>query len=219
MRLPGAGGLRSGAIRNRCTDLRDRGAVPVRYPFAFIQRRFREPSTLPDRAGTELGRDLAVRTAGRLLARRDQGKAGFLDLSDGQERLQIYVRRDTLGEAGWALSRALDLGDWIGVSGNVFKTRTGELSVKAHELTFLSKCLRPLPEKWHGLKDVERRYRQRYLDLAVNPESRQIFEKPLRSCARFAGSSRRGCLEVETTMSADRGRGSRPSLRDTPQRA
>src|SRR5512143_2136670 len=142
-----------------------------------------------------------VSTAGRILAQRHQGKAGFLDLSDGRSRLQVYVRRDVVGDEGFELYRRLDLGDWIGVEGQIFRTRTGELSVKAHELTFLAKCLRPLPEKWHGLRDVERRYRQRYLDLAVNPESRLVFETRaaiVRYIRRFLDE--RGLLEVETPM-------------------
>ena len=140
-------------------------------------------------------------TAGRVLALRTAGKAGFLDLSDGRSRLQVYVRRDAVGDAAFELYRALDLGDWIGVEGEVFRTRTGELSIKARTLSFLAKCFRPLPEKWHGLKDVERRYRQRYLDLAVNPESREVFERRA-AIVRFIRSflDGRGYLEVETPM-------------------
>src|SRR5512138_151342 len=143
----------------------------------------------------------SVSTAGRVLAQRHQGKAGFLDLSDGRTRLQVYIRRDVVGDDAFELYRRLDLGDWIGVEGDVFRTRTGELSVKAHKLTFLAKCLRPLPEKWHGLRDVERRYRQRYLDLATNPESRVVFETRasiVRYLRRFLDA--RGFLEVETPM-------------------
>ncbi len=143
----------------------------------------------------------AVTTAGRVLALRTAGKAGFLDLSDGRARVQVYVRRDAVGDAAFEMYRSLDLGDWIGVEGEVFRTRTGELSVKAARLTFLAKCYRPLPEKWHGLKDVERRYRQRYLDLAVNPESREVFEKRaaiVRQIRTFLDA--RGFLEVETPM-------------------
>jgi len=139
--------------------------------------------------------------AGRILARRDQGKAGFLDLSDGRRRLQVYVRREAVGESGWALFGLLDLGDWLGAGGELFRTRTNELTVKADGLELLAKCLRPLPEKWHGLKDVERRYRQRYLDLAVNPESRDVFERRsaiVRFLRRFLEA--RGFLEVETPM-------------------
>ncbi|MGH9369005.1 MAG: lysine--tRNA ligase [Thermoanaerobaculia bacterium] len=144
---------------------------------------------------------IAVSTAGRILARRTQGKAGFLDLSDGLDRLQVYARRDIVGEAAWALYLALDLGDWIGVEGDLFKTRTGELTVKARRVGFLAKCLRPLPEKWHGLKDVERRYRQRYLDLAVNPDSRRLFETRARIVRCLRGFlDGRGFLEVETPM-------------------
>jgi len=142
-----------------------------------------------------------VSTAGRVLAQRNQGKAGFLDLSDGRARLQIYVRSDVVGEPAFELYRRLDLGDWVGVEGEIFRTKTGELSLKARTLTFLAKCLRPLPEKWHGLKDVERRYRQRYLDLAVNPESRAVFETRaaiVRAIRRFLDA--RGYLEVETPM-------------------
>ncbi len=142
-----------------------------------------------------------VKTAGRVLALRTAGKAGFLDLSDGRSRVQVYLRRDAVGDAAFELYRALDLGDWIGVEGEVFRTRTGELSVKAKTLAFLAKCFRPLPEKWHGLKDVEARYRQRYLDLATNPESRAVFERRtaiLRFIRRFLDE--RGYLEVETPM-------------------
>jgi lysyl-tRNA synthetase class 2 len=143
----------------------------------------------------------AVTTAGRVLALRTAGKAGFLDLSDGRSRVQVYVKRDVVGDAGFELYRSLDLGDWLGVRGELFRTRTGELSIKAASLQFLAKSLRPLPEKWHGLRDVERRYRQRYLDLAVNPESREVFERRaaiVRYLRRFLEA--RGYLEVETPM-------------------
>ena len=192
-------------IRNRLHRLEQIAAlVPSLYPFGYpitatvseIGERHRS------RSGEALEKDqIRVATAGRVLARRDQGKAGFLDLSDGRSRVQIYVRRDAVGEAAWSLYHALDLGDWLGVEGEVFKTRTGELSVKARAVEFLAKCLRPLPEKWHGLRDVERRYRQRYLDLAANPESREVFEKRaavVRSLRRFLDA--KGFLEVETPM-------------------
>jgi lysyl-tRNA synthetase class 2 len=154
------------------------------------------------RTAEELEREKpTVATAGRVLALRTAGKAGFLDLSDGRSRIQVYVRRDAVGERTFELYRALDLGDWIGVEGEVFRTRTGELSVKAVSLTFLAKCFRPLPEKWHGLKDVELRYRQRYLDLAVNPESREVFERRA-AIVRYLRSflDARDFLEVETPM-------------------
>ncbi len=195
----------SDLLRNRRENLRRVEALGV--PASPL--RFDVGATVSEvrgRFGEATGESLeaqkpAVTTAGRVLALRTAGKAGFLDLSDGRERLQVYVRRDAVGDPAFELYKALDLGDWIGVEGEVFRTRTGELSVKAHRLAFLAKCFRPLPEKWHGLKDVERRYRQRYLDLAVNPESRAVFEKR----AAIVGYIRRflderGFLEVETPM-------------------
>ena len=191
-------------LRHRRESFEQIGALTDAYPFSFPATS--TVSAIAERYGKlsaeDLDREPAVEAAaGRVLALRLQGKAGFLDLSDGLARLQVYVRMDAVGEKGWALFRALDLGDWIGVTGPLFRTRTGQLSVKAQTLTFLAKCLKPLPEKWHGLKDVEVRYRQRYLDLAVNPESRTIFEKRaaiVRAIRRFLDD--RGFLEVETPM-------------------
>jgi lysyl-tRNA synthetase, class II len=142
-----------------------------------------------------------VAVPGRILAIRKMGKAVFLDLSDGRTRVQAYVRKDGVGDGGWALLENLDLGDHVGVSGTVFRTRTGELSVKAGGLVFLAKCLRPLPDKWHGLTDVEIKYRQRYVDLIVSEETRRTFEVRARVVSwlrRFFDS--RGFLEVETPM-------------------
>jgi lysyl-tRNA synthetase class 2 len=173
---------------------------PVRFGITATISAIREQFGDAAAESLEAEKPAAV-TAGRVLALRTAGKAGFLDLSDGRVRLQVYVRRDAVGDAAFELYKALDLGDWIGVEGEVFRTRTGELSVKARTLTFLAKCFRPLPEKWHGLKDVERRYRQRYLDLAVNPESREVFERRaaiVRHVRRFLDD--RGFLEVETPM-------------------
>ncbi|MFN2387662.1 MAG: lysine--tRNA ligase [Thermoanaerobaculia bacterium] len=192
-------------IRNRRVRLEQIGSVvSALYPFRFdltasVSEIARKYAGTP---GEELERTPpAAATAGRILARRDQGRAAFLDLSDGRHRLQVYVRKDVVGEPAWELVRALDLGDWIGVRGEIFRTRTGELSVKAREVEFLAKCLRPLPEKWHGLKDVERRYRQRYLDLAVNPESREVFERRAAIVRYLRGFlDARGFLEVETPM-------------------
>jgi len=192
-------------LRNRLENLRriEESGVdvhPYRYGISATV------SQLVERHREATAQDLqahppAAATAGRILALRNQGKAGFLDLSDGRSRLQVYVRRDAVGDAAFDVYRNLDLGDWIGVDGEIFRTRTGELSLKAKSFALLSKCLRPLPEKWHGLKDVERRYRHRYLDLAVNPESRRIFETRaaiVRFIRRFLDE--RGYLEVETPM-------------------
>jgi lysyl-tRNA synthetase, class II len=143
-----------------------------------------------------------TRIAGRVLTRRGHGKASFATLSDGESRLQVYLRQDDLGERPYALFEELvDQGDYIGVSGTVMRTRKGELSVQARELAFLSKALLPPPEKWHGLADVEARYRQRYLDLMANPEVRRAF---VRRSAMVAEIRRfmdgRGYVEVETPM-------------------
>jgi len=118
-----------------------------------------------------------VRVAGRIMAIRLMGKAGFSHLQQDGKRLQIYVKKDAVGEKGWELYKLLDIGDHIGASGYLFRTRTGELTVHVEEITFLSKGLLPLPEKWHGLTDVELRYRQRYVDLVMNPEVREVFLK------------------------------------------
>ena len=171
---PAEAASESDLLRNRRENLRRVEELGRRSLADELRDRRRRSRTSRARFETAAAETLeaekpAAATAGRVLALRTAGKAGFLDLSDGRARLQVYVRRDAVGDAAFELYRALDLGDWIGVEGEVFRTRTGELSVKARRLTFLAKCFRPLPEKWHGLKDVERRYRQRYLDLAVNP--------------------------------------------------
>ena len=139
--------------------------------------------------------------AGRIRALRPHGKAAFLELHDASGRLQAYARKDRLGEDAYELVRSLDLGDIAGVRGRLFRTRTNELTVEAGEIRLLSKCIRPLPEKWHGLKDVETRYRQRYVDLMVNPEVREVFRNRSRIIALVRGFlERRGFLEVETPM-------------------
>jgi lysyl-tRNA synthetase class 2 len=142
-----------------------------------------------------------VRIAGRIQTVRRMGKAGFMHLMQSGERLQVYVRKDAVPERDYALYEMLDLGDIVGVDGYLFRTRTGELSVHAEKLTFLSKILLGLPEKWHGLEDVEIRYRQRYLDLIANPESQKIFitrAKIISSLRRQL--EERGFVEVETPM-------------------
>ena len=142
-----------------------------------------------------------VRVPGRIMAIRLMGKAGFAHLQQDGQRLQIYVKKDAVGEKGFELYKLLDLGDHIGVSGYLFRTRTGELSVHVEEITFLSKDLLPLPEKWHGLTDVELRYRQRYVDLVMNPEVREVFlkrSKLVQSMRRFMDAQ--GFVEVETPM-------------------
>ena len=144
---------------------------------------------------------ISPRTAGRVLAIRAFGKANFLVISDGRARIQVYVRQDSLPDRDFSIYKLLDFGDFVGVEGQLFRTKTNELTIKASKLEFLAKCFIPLPEKWHGLHDVETRYRQRYLDLIVNPDSRRIFEvrsRVLASIRTFLNS--RGYLEVETPM-------------------
>ncbi len=145
--------------------------------------------------------DLGVRIAGRVILKRPHGKASFATLTDGQDRLQIYVRQDAVGEAAYRMFDLVDLGDFLGVAGRVMRTRKGELSVEARELTFLGKALLPPPEKWHGLSDVEIRYRQRYVDLMANPEVRATFlarSAMIGEIRRFLDA--RGYVEVETPM-------------------
>jgi len=145
--------------------------------------------------------DIRVKIAGRVMALRKHGKAIFVDLQDRSGKIQVYVKKDLLGEESFAVFKAVDVGDWIGVEGTVFYTHSGELTVLCEKFTFLSKCLNALPEKWHGLKEVEVRYRKRYLDLIMNPEVRSIFllrSRLLSELRRFL--DRRGFLEVETPM-------------------
>ncbi|MCL0078830.1 lysine--tRNA ligase [Dehalococcoidia bacterium] len=142
-----------------------------------------------------------VKLAGRITAMRSMGKAIFLDLKDGSGKVQVYLRRDALGEEKYSLLQDFDIGDFIGVEGQVFKTRTGEVTIRASDLTMLSKSLQPLPEKWHGLADVEKRYRQRYLDLLSNDQVRRTFEmrgQAISAMRRFL--EERGFIEVETPV-------------------
>jgi lysyl-tRNA synthetase class 2 len=143
----------------------------------------------------------ALRIAGRVVAMRDFGKAGFLKIRDRGQHLQVYARRDALGEKAFTTYRGLDVGDIVGVVGRPFRTRTRELTVAADQLRLLVKALRPLPEKWHGLQDIEARSRQRYVDLIANPETRRTFETRtavIRSLRDFLAV--RGFLEVETPV-------------------
>ncbi len=188
--------------REHLQELANLGVSP--YPSSFD--RSDTVSTLVDTYESSDGATLdakpaQVRTAGRILIARSFGKANFLVISDGRARIQIYVRKDSVSERDFAVFRSLDLGDLVGVEGRVFRTRTQELTIWAEKLSFLSKCLKPLPEKWHGLTDIETRYRQRYLDLIVNPEARRVFEIRSRVLAAIRGFlDARGYLEVETPM-------------------
>ncbi len=151
------------------------------------------------RAAFEDGR--RVRAAGRLMTIRDMGKSIFADLRDGSDRLQVYAQKNALGDEAFAAFKRLDLGDHVGVEGELFTTRTGEATIKLEAWTLLAKALQPPPEKWHGLKDVEARYRQRYLDLTANPEVRAHFERRSAMVREIrAYLQERGFVEVETPM-------------------
>lgn len=147
------------------------------------------------------GKEDKVTIAGRMMTKRGKGKAGFAHLQDLSGQIQIYVRKDAIGEEAYEIFKTADMGDIIGVTGVMFKTNVGELSVKATEFQLLTKSLRPLPEKYHGLKDIEQRYRQRYLDLITNLDSRETFvlrSKIIQTMRRYLDEQ--GFLEVETPM-------------------
>jgi len=186
--------------RARLDALRASGQQPFRDSWEVDARTADLESRYADlETGSETGDRVSV--AGRLVAKRDQGKVAFLVLRDATGDLQLFCRINVIGEDAFEAIRALDLGDWIGATGIVMRTRRGELSVQPDEVALLSKSLRPLPEKFHGLTDTETRYRQRYVDLIANPEVRSVFETRFRIIAairRFMEA--RGYLEVETPM-------------------
>ena len=163
--------------RQKLADLRAAGCDPftiTKFPQdAYSADLKAEYASLPNEA--DAGRTAAL--AGRMMSKRVMGKASFAHLRDDKGDIQLYVRRDELGEEAYAAFKKLDVGDIIGVKGEVFRTKTGELSLRVTELTLLAKSLRPLPEKFHGLTDTEMRYRQRYVDLIANPEVKDTFVK------------------------------------------
>ncbi|SFJ36207.1 lysine--tRNA ligase [Thermoflavimicrobium dichotomicum] len=180
--------------------LRERGIDPFGQKYVRTHTGKELENLYGDLTKEELEeKQISVSIAGRLMAKRKQGKASFAHLQDVSGRIQIYVRLDRIGEEQYQTFMTADIGDFIGVQGIVFKTNRGELSVKANEVTFLSKSLRPLPEKYHGLKDVELRYRKRYLDLIMNPEVKETFitrSRIIRSIRSYLDDL--GYLEVET---------------------
>ena len=187
--------------RKKLQALRERGLDPYPNDFRPDHTTAEVHARLSALGEAELARAAPLSIAGRVMALRDFGKAGFLQVQDRAGRLQVHARRDRLGDEGFEVYRLLDLGDVIGVAGRPFRTRTSELTLEATELRLLAKALRPLPEKWHGLQDVETRYRQRYLDLIVNPDARRIFDvraRAVRYLRDFLVA--RGYLEVETPM-------------------
>src|SRR5271154_2717086 len=186
---------------DRVREIEALGFRPYGQRFDFSHTLPQILSEYSSKTAEELAAKPQVRIAGRILTIRRMGKAGFMHLQQSGERLQVYVRKDAVPENDYKLYEILDLGDIVGINGYLFRTRTGELSVHAEKITFLSKILLTLPEKWHGLEDVEVRYRQRYLDLIANPESQKIFvtrAKIITSLRRQLED--RGFIEVETPM-------------------
>ncbi len=186
--------------RQKLAELREKGIEP--YPYRFERSHSNEELQDAYRALTD-GEETqdVVQVAGRIMARRDTGKLQFIDLLDGTGKIQLFISKATVGEQIFETLSLLDIGDFIGAEGTIRRTKKGELSVAVTGYELLSKSLRPLPDKWHGLEDVETRYRQRYLDLIVNPESRDVFRKRsqiLREIRHFLED--RGFLEVETPM-------------------
>jgi lysyl-tRNA synthetase, class II len=187
---------------NKLDRIEDAGYEKYPHKFAVkdsVEALVREYSETTAEDLKELGRDVCV--AGRMTSLRGHGKAAFGHLSSSGEKIQFYVRKDKVGDKNYELFQLLDVGDYIGVSGTLHRTRTGELTVFTDKVDFLSKALLPLPEKWHGLTDVETRYRQRYLDLIASPKVREIFEKRSRIISELRKYfESNGYIEVETPM-------------------
>jgi lysyl-tRNA synthetase class 2 len=186
---------------HRTAEIEKLGFSPYGQRFDFTHTVPQVLSSYGDKTAEELAGKPQVRIAGRVQTIRRMGKAGFMHLMQSGERLQVYVRKDAVCEQDYSLYELLDLGDIVGVDGYLFRTKTGELSVHAEKLTFLSKILLAMPEKFHGLEDVEIRYRQRYLDLIANPESQRVFVTRARAIASLRRQlEQRGFIEVETPM-------------------
>ncbi|MEK3888965.1 lysine--tRNA ligase [Bacillus sp. FSL K6-3431] len=188
--------------RNKMDSMREGGLDPFgkRYERTHNTKEIKEQFDVLSKEELE-EMAIVVTLAGRLMTKRGKGKAGFAHIQDLPGQIQIYVRQDVVGEKQYNLFTTSDLGDLVGVTGTVFKTKVGELSIKAKEFTHLTKALRPLPEKFHGLKDVEQRYRQRYLDLITNQDSKETFiarSLIIQSMRRYL--DQQGFLEVETPM-------------------
>ncbi|WP_144551812.1 lysine--tRNA ligase [Bacillus mycoides] len=188
--------------REKLHNLREQGIDPFGKRFERTNSTKELLSLYGEFSKEELEeKEITVSIAGRIMTKRGKGKAGFAHVQDLHGQVQIYVRKDAVGDEQYELFKTADLGDLVGIEGKVFKTNVGELSVKATGFTLLTKALRPLPDKYHGLKDVEQRYRQRYLDLITSMESRETFvtrSKIIREMRRYLDDN--GYLEVETPM-------------------
>src|SRR3989337_3727079 len=188
--------------RAKLQELRNSGTDPyidrfrITHSIGFVSQKY---GALPKEELEKLNDEVII--AGRIMTRREHGKTTFCHVQDSSGRLQIYIRKDELGDGVYDTFLKYDIGDIIGITGKVFRTRTNELTIHAKGITLLTKSLRPLPEKWHGLKDVEIRYRQRYVDLIVNPEVREVFIKRTLIVQKMRDFlNNKGFLEVETPM-------------------
>lgn len=185
----------------RIEQIQSLGFSPYGHPFEYTHTIPQILDEYGSRTAEELANRINIRIAGRIQRIRRMGKAGFLHILQSGQSLQIYVKKDAVSETTYKLYELLDIGDIIGVAGYLFRTKTGELSIHVDELFFLSKILLSLPEKWHGLEDVETRYRQRYLDLIANPDVRKVFVTRAKIIQSFRRQLEvRGFLEVETPM-------------------
>ncbi len=185
------------ARRGKLEKIKSLGIDP--YPYRF--ERTHSFEAVIERFDALSAAEETVTLAGRLISLRGHGKTSFAHLTNGRLKIQIYIRQDEVGESVYSLFKLLDVGDFLGVKGRLFRTKTGEPTLKVEEFKLLSKSLRPLPEKWHGLKDKELRYRERYLDLIANPQTRAVFEKRT-EIIRFLRSflDKKGFWEVETPI-------------------
>ena len=185
----------------RTREIEALGFHPYGHRFEFTHAIPEILKEYGEKKAEELSAADRVRVSGRIMTVRRMGKAAFAHLMQNGERLQIYVKKDAVNERSYQLFQLLDLGDIVGVEGYLFRTKTGELSVHAEKLDFLSKILLALPEKWHGLEDIEMRYRQRYLDLIANPEARRVFVTRAKVISSFRRQlEARHFIEVETPM-------------------
>lgn len=188
--------------KQKAEDLREAGVelyandFQVQDHLADIRKRYEDLSD--DVLAQE--KDVHI-CAGRIMSMRSFGKATFIHIKDSTDKLQVYIKRDEIGQDAYRIFKKLDIGDFVGIKGTVFRTRTGELTLLAQEVRILTKSLRPLPEKWHGLRDVETRYRQRYVDLIVNDTVREVFVKRAKIIQKLQEFLRNdGFIEVETPM-------------------
>lgn len=189
--------------RQKMDSIREAGLDPFgqRFERTHLTNELHEQFEAVSKEDLEEREAVEVVVAGRIMTKRSKGKVGFANIQDLGGQIQIYVRKDAIGEEAYEIFKRADLGDIVGIKGTLFKTNVGELTIKALEFTFLTKSLRPMPEKFHGLQDVEQRYRQRYLDLMTNDESKKAFitrSQIIRSIRNFLDN--KGYLEVETPM-------------------